>query len=429
MSAAEVQSWRLIVYSIAGLPSAIVALALIALLPPFYADEVGLGLAITGTMFLYGRLWDAFADLAMGGILDTVKLPGGFRRPWLLLSVPLLGGASWMLFMPPPNASALYLLVGLLLLNTGIALFSITHRVWVTEISDQPDGKLRGLGYLEFIYYGGFIGVSLVPIALAAFTKADMLAILGWSIVLMSMLFIPIAIFMLPDNGAPKAGQSMSDHFRAVASLRSVPSVWRLTATDLAVSIAVGTVSALIAFYGEHLLGDRNAGPFMLLATLVGVLLAVPIWGKLSKRFSKRQAIFIGMALSALAASALPFSPPAGKLICAIIFFAYGLGVGGAWFLIKACVPDVAAADQAATGQSRPSLLFGLIIFTNKAGLGLAVGLAYPLMAWLGFDAAASAGETPVIGLQVAIFVVPTLALAFGAWAIRGFDAEQRPIG
>ena len=57
----------------------------------YYTDVVGLPAAAIGTMFLIVRLWDAFADLFAGRMVDRTMTRWGKFRPFILFgSIPLL---------------------------------------------------------------------------------------------------------------------------------------------------------------------------------------------------------------------------------------------------------------------------------------------------------------------------------------------------
>src|ERR671916_94850 len=57
----------------------------------YYTDVVGLPAAAIGTMFLIVRLWDAFADLFAGRVVDRTMTRMGKFRPFILFgAVPLM---------------------------------------------------------------------------------------------------------------------------------------------------------------------------------------------------------------------------------------------------------------------------------------------------------------------------------------------------
>ena len=67
----------------------------------YYTDVAGLSAAAVGTMFLVVRLWDAFADIFAGRLVDRTSTRWGKFRPFLLFgSVPLLV-MSFLVFHVP----------------------------------------------------------------------------------------------------------------------------------------------------------------------------------------------------------------------------------------------------------------------------------------------------------------------------------------
>lgn len=80
---------RLLLYSLPALPLGALLLPLSAYLPPFYADELGLGVGAVGTIFLIARLWDVVTDPIVGAASDRTTTTWGQRRPWMVASLPL----------------------------------------------------------------------------------------------------------------------------------------------------------------------------------------------------------------------------------------------------------------------------------------------------------------------------------------------------
>ena len=58
----------------------------------YYTDVVGLPAAAIGTMFLIVRLWDAFADLFAGRMIDRTMTRWGKFRPFILFGVDPAAG-------------------------------------------------------------------------------------------------------------------------------------------------------------------------------------------------------------------------------------------------------------------------------------------------------------------------------------------------
>ncbi len=72
----------------------------------YYTDVAGISAAAVGTMFLVVRLWDAFADLFAGRLVDRTMTRWGKFRPFIMFgAVPLLF-MSFLTFNVPSSFDA-----------------------------------------------------------------------------------------------------------------------------------------------------------------------------------------------------------------------------------------------------------------------------------------------------------------------------------
>ncbi|MBT8115246.1 MAG: MFS transporter, partial [Arenicella sp.] len=105
--------------------------------PPFFAAEMGLGLAAVGTIFMIARLWDLISDPLMGIVSDRIPSRWGRRRHWIVLSVPLLMVATVLVMFPNSISgtygNTLYLLSSLFFLYIGYTMLTISHISWGAE--------------------------------------------------------------------------------------------------------------------------------------------------------------------------------------------------------------------------------------------------------------------------------------------------------
>src|SRR3954452_8078241 len=54
----------------------------------YYTDVVGISAAAAGTLFLMIRIWDAFADVFAGRVVDRTMTRWGKFRPFFILAGP-----------------------------------------------------------------------------------------------------------------------------------------------------------------------------------------------------------------------------------------------------------------------------------------------------------------------------------------------------
>ena len=70
-------------------------------LHPYYAGELGLGLAAISTVLLLSRLTDFVTDPLMGYLSDRTLRRFGGRRIYLLIGAGAVAGALYLVFSPP----------------------------------------------------------------------------------------------------------------------------------------------------------------------------------------------------------------------------------------------------------------------------------------------------------------------------------------
>src|SRR6188472_1049083 len=71
----------------------------------YYTDVAGISAAAVGTMFLVVRLWDAFADLLAGRLVDRTMTRWGKFRPFIMFGAVPLMFMSFLVFHVPTGVS------------------------------------------------------------------------------------------------------------------------------------------------------------------------------------------------------------------------------------------------------------------------------------------------------------------------------------
>src|SRR6478736_5469092 len=121
----------------------------------YYTDVIGLPAAAIGTMFLVVRLWDAFADLFAGRMVDRTMTRWGKFRPFILFgSVPLLVMSLLTFYVPQGwdgGAQLLYAYLTYAVLGLVYSLVNVPYGSLATAMTQvsRERAKLavaRGLG-------------------------------------------------------------------------------------------------------------------------------------------------------------------------------------------------------------------------------------------------------------------------------------------
>jgi Na+/melibiose symporter-like transporter len=94
--------------------------------------------------------------------------------------------------------------------------------------------------------------------------------------------------------------------------------------------------------------------------------------------------------------------------------------------MLRSMVADVADENQLKTGEDRAALFFSAFSLSAKAGMAVAVGIALPLVGWLGFNPQSTANTPEALkGLLYVFALGPAIAHLISAWLIHGFPLDE----
>ena len=98
---------RLLAYALIELPVG-GAMNATSLFLGFHYASLGVDLAQVGVIMMLARLLDVLIDPAVGMMSDRTRAKWGRRKVWVVAGAPVFVLASWMLFVPPPDVTAMY---------------------------------------------------------------------------------------------------------------------------------------------------------------------------------------------------------------------------------------------------------------------------------------------------------------------------------
>ena len=417
--AAGLTALHLAAYGLPGLPLAALLLPLYVYLPAFYAADLGLGFATVGLVLLAARLWDVVSDPVIGALSDRTKSRFGRRRPWMLAGAPLILISAYFLFLPAQGAGALYLLVWVGLLILGGTMVLLPYSAWGAELSSDYHGRSRVTAAREvFVVLGTVIAAGLP--ALFGNDPGPSLQALFWILLLTLPLALAFVLTCVPEP-LVQVRQALPWR-RSLGLLRANGPFRRLILAYFLNGIANGLPPTLFLLFVEFgLEAKASSGPFLLTYFLCGIL-SVPLWLRLTRPYEKHR-VWIGAMLFACAVFVfVPFLGPGDGnwflLVCVLTGFALGADL----VLPPSMQADVIDLDRLRSGRERAGLYFALWGMGTKLALALAVGIAFPLLEFAGFeDKPGGGGALPLLVLAGLYSLLP-VAFKLGAIALmRGY--------
>ncbi|CAM5436040.1 MFS transporter [Sphingobium scionense] len=420
---------RLTGFASIAVPIAGAGLPLALFVPQLYATQFGLSLATIGFIFLLGRIWDVSADPLVGALSDRTRSRFGRRRPWIAAGGLLFGLSSALLFFPPAAlVTPAYLGAALFFFYLGWSMIEIPASAWAGELSRHYHGRTRVVSYQALLRAIGLLAVLVLPTILDQVEPGNgtlKLQLVGGFIIATLIPSLALTLFSVPEPPVPATPPVRQSFWRATSVIFSDRLLLRVLASDAVVTAGQSIRASLIVFFAVWYMGlPAWASGLYLLQFVFGVA-AAPIWLRIGTRIGKRQAAICGEIAQAAINIGLLFVFPGGLPLLLALTIAQGLTQGSGNLMLRAMVADVSDAHRLRTGHDRTGLFFSVFALSAKLGPAIGIGIALPLIAWLGFAAGPHNDPTALEGLKTVFALGPALAHIIATLIIWRFPLDE----
>ncbi len=403
---------RLAAFCVTALAIQAYATLVTVFLPEFYANALALPVGAVGTAFMTVRVLDLMIDPLLGGMMDATRSRWGRYRPWLIASAPILMLSTFALFQPERGVGMAYLWAWLFIAFIGFSMIVLSHLAWTATLATGAAERTRIFAWWQiFATAGQFSILAILPVVASAYPGdpgAGMHAA-GWVMIVLIPAAILLAIKTTPEK-QPSEGAQAALALRDYVALFSQGPVVRLVLADLLIALSTGVANAVALFFYMGQLGfDRAAASTLILIAYAAAFAGTPLFAKLAGRIGKARALQAGALIQAALQLLMATQPANAFWLTAANVAALGFCIPIAWFLPRALMADVADATRARFGVDRTGLLYATLNGSMKLALGLAVGLAFLLLGWLGFDPAHASDPRNAMPLRTLIGIVPAL--------------------
>ena len=411
--------WTLFAFAFPAVPISAMGLPLVVHLPPFYAGTLGLGLTVVGTIFMLARFWDVFTDPVLGILSDRFETRWGRRRHWIVISVPIMMLSVVMIFMPPGEASAGYLIFWLFILYIGWTLLTISHMSWGAELTPDYHERSRVQGARELALILGMVFVLALPVFIEQMNPDNVatarVASMGWFVLILLPVAVALAVWRVPERPTPTPVHvPMKQAIGAVTGNRPLQIV---LAADLISGVSGGLVASMFLFLAEDVLQLGIYSSAMLLAYFLSGVAFIPLMLWFSRRVGKHKAAAWSALFNAATIPFILFVPPQEPLIALGVWVLLGVNMAAGPFLFRSIMADVADHDAVITRQQRTGLFYSMLTMTNKLGAAVAIFSAYMMLDAIGFKAGGVNTQAALDGLR-AVYVWPAVIISVAVAAI-----------
>lgn len=454
--------WKKIMYALGQLGWSLASYGVGNLLVYFYSPPTRAGeearlfplfiasAAIIGVAGGVSRLFDAVTDPLIAGWSDRSKSGFGRRRKFLLIGSVPFAILSFLVFMPPVQASnslnTVWLFVTIILFYFFMTMYVTPFFALMSELGHNPDERLQLSTMISITWALGFmigsqvygIKEALTGILAAGGPATPELGATALQITLIIFGAISLVLMLLPVIFI-KESVYCEKHVSNEGSFEALISAFRnrnfrfFVVSDLSYWLAVTFVQTGISFYVIMLLQlpEAVASTMLLVMFLCSFLFYVPI-GIVARKIGKKRLLsiaFIVYIAATLLIATWGFFPLNSTLqgYIVMIIIAFPMAVFG--ILPNAMVADIADADGINTGNFKAAVFFGARTFMSKLGQSLTLFL-FPLVSTIGVKTAvavsSAAGESAVTVFGVRLTaIVAAVGLLIGLVLLLVYNEKQ----
>jgi Na+/melibiose symporter-like transporter len=382
----------------------------------YLTDELGVAAGIAGLVVFAPKAWDVVLNPWIGSRSDRTESRWGPRRPWMLAGGLTLPPLFVLVFAGPGGSlAALWVAVTFLLAATAYGCFQVPYVAQPAEITDDPGERATLMSWrVAALAVGILLAGAGAPAVVdaAGGGRGGYLAMAGFvaALLALGMLGAVAGTRSAPTLTRVRSEGSLGTTLRLAWAARP----FRVLLVGFVVqALGIGVMLAGVPYYSRQVLGDPAAGS-VLFAALVGpAVLVMPLWLWVSRRWGKRPGLLTASALFTVAAAGLALGDSVGLGGVIALVVLVGVGYAGMQMFPLAMLPDVIAADEAASGQRRAGVFTGVWTAAETLGLAVGPGILGGLLAVAGY--VSSTGEdvaqssSAVLAVRLGFSLVPAV--------------------
>ena len=397
-------------------------------LHPYYAGELGLGLAAISTVLLLSRLTDFVTDPLMGWLSDRTSSRFGRRRPYVVLGLPVMLLGIYKLFMPEPPVDIWYMLIWNMVVYLGWTIMVLPYGAWGAELTDNYMDRARITAGRQVWTIAGLLGASVViwffQEILDSPGSGDVLGGIGMTLLVLFPVVVAVLLLLVPER--PVAVVPKKQHWwRALSSMLKIGPFRRMVYVALAIVVGEASRHAVVVFFMDDVLqaGDRIGRTFIFYY-LMGVA-AIPLWQMLARKYGKHRSLAIAMTWSGLMVLATAFLG-AGDYNTFLVFYVLkGASFGAFAYLPLAIIADVVDVDTAVTRQKRAGMFFAVFGAVDKIGIAIGMFIALQILNVSGFDPSQPINEAGLWVIRVEYAVIPTFFFVLASCLVWSYPVTN----
>ncbi len=387
----------------------------------FYLQYIGIDTGDYGIIILISKIFDAINDVIIGNLVDTKRIGKKSKyMPWILLGAIGLVGLTVMIFAPVKEfsypAKYAWCLISYCLWSIAYTMVNVPYGSLHSVITDKPNERtslstFRSIGaalpaviimlilpdivYKDKVDAAGqviidavtdkpvqeFVGASLLPVAIVLSLFA-LLVLWGTT----KLVKERVVREETSKEESPNGAKAFFSAFRSFFTNRAMIG---LTLATIACVALFNSTMSLNNMVFQYFFADTSKVKLALVVSYAPMIIVMPLIGKLTAKFGKKNLLVVTMLISAIGGVAgvcIPLTPDSTGMILYIAIL-LALNIGNAVFQISvwALVADCIETSFRKTGKSEEGSLYALYSFFRKLSQGIGQAVVSWGLAAIGF--------------------------------------------
>ncbi len=417
-------------------------------LPYYYQSYINLDITLYAIANLIYMLFNMFNDPLLGYLCDrSTRLTSkwGKRFPFIIM-----GGIPYcfmviFLFMAPTVGQIgqigvfFWMLFFLCLGDMVFSLYDINRvALFPDKIRHNKDRRIAGTITTILETMGVMMGILLPVLIIDELGKDTGYPV--QAIIVATIAFV-VFLFMIPgvhedkemrERRALLGQQKPEPFFAGMKSALKNKNFLAYIALYVSYTSAMGLVMGSIPFFVQDFLQLPKIGEIILVFYVIAVIIAAPIWYKLSYKIGIKKIALIGAILLGSMGLTFLFVPsgPSGLSFIIIILLIAGCADGAIISMTMPIFSSIIDEASLSTRKRQEGLYNGTFLFFSRIGIAYQAIVFWIVKTFTGYQSG-STDPTELIGLRIQIGLFPLIVIFIGLflfWKLYQISSEEAEV-
>jgi Na+/melibiose symporter-like transporter len=319
-----------------------------------------------------------------------------------------------------------------MLLWLGWTMINIPYYAWGAELSDDYNERTRITGWRQAFGFLGNLSVLSVPVIAGELIGYGSIPREGMTIIGgMALVALPLMIGVTLCTVPERTGTAPS----RAPILTNARQIWANGSFKLLffgfMLMSAGTAwgSATFMLFATFVVGAEAQTQAILLGYFGANLVALPVWVAIAHRKGKKEVWIAGAVMFVIVTPMFLLLDGGDLWPFFLILALYGIAGGNFGAMSMSMKADVIEIAARKTGENIAGSYVAVWSFGQKMVSAVAVGLALPILQWLGFDPNGSNGPEEIRALALLYVLPPWLMYASAIFVIWRYPISALRLG